>query len=71
MAASIAAAELLTDKWQKFLYWSPFYWAYKGNDAVLTQSATWGQILGYSFIVLLLSVGVYVYLAPKIRKGLE
>lgn len=71
MAAAIAAVELLGDKWQKFFYWIPFYWAYKGNDAVLAQSATWQQISGYSFIVLLLSAGVYIYLAPKIRKGLE
>ncbi|WBW95636.1 ABC transporter permease [Oceanirhabdus sp. W0125-5] len=71
MAASIAAVELLGDKWQKFFYWSPFYWAYKGNDAVLSYSATWEQIIGYSLIVLLISAGVYVYLAPKIIKGLE
>lgn len=71
MAAAIAAVELLGDKWQKFFYWIPFYWAYKGNDAVLSQSATWQQIVGYSFIVLLLSTVAYIYLAPKIRKGLE
>lgn len=71
MAGAIAAIELLSDKWQKFFYWIPFYWAYKGNDAVLSQSATWQQIITYSFIVLLLSAVVYIYLAPKIRKGLE
>lgn len=71
MGAAIAAIELLGDKWQKFFYWIPFYWAYKGNDAVLTMSATWQQIIGYSLIVLLLSAIVFIYLAPKIRKGLE
>lgn len=71
MAAAIAAAELLGDKWQKFFYWIPFYWAYKGNDAVLAGSASWKQILFYSIIVLGISSVVYVYLAPKIRKGLE
>lgn len=71
MAAAIAAVELLGDKWQKLFYWIPFYWAYKGNDAVLTGSATWQQIISYSFIVLLLSAAVFMYLAPKIRKGLE
>lgn len=71
MAGAIAAIELLSDKWQKFFYWIPFYWAYKGNDAVLSQSATWQQIITYSFIVLLISAVVYIYLAPKIRKGLE
>ncbi|MDD2401918.1 MAG: ABC transporter permease [Clostridia bacterium] len=71
MAAAIVAIELLADKWQKFFYWIPFYWAYKGNDVVLSQIATWQQIIGYSCIVLLLSSVVYIYLAPKIRKGLE
>ncbi len=71
MAAAIVAVELLGDKWQKFFYWIPFYWAYKGNDAVLAGGATWQQILLYSVIVLGLSSVVYVYLAPKIRKGLE
>lgn len=71
MAAAIVAVELLGDKWQKLFYWIPFYWAYKGNDAVLAGGATWQQILLYSVIVLGLSGVVYVYLAPKIRKGLE
>ncbi len=71
MAAAIAAIELLGDKWQVFFYWIPFYWSYKGNDAVLAGSATWPQIIGYSLIVLLISAAVYLYLAPKIRKGLE
>jgi ABC-2 type transport system permease protein len=71
LAASIAAAELLSDKWQRFFYWSPFYWAYKGNDAVLSKTSTWEQILLYSTIVLVISIVVYLFLAPKIRKGLE
>jgi ABC-type multidrug transport system permease subunit len=71
LIAGVLAIEMLGDKWQKFFYWNPFYWAYKGNDAVLSQSGTWGQILMYSGIVLALSGVVYLFLAPKIRKGLE
>lgn len=71
LIAAVVAFEMLGDKWQKFFYWNPFYWAYKGNDVVLSQSGTWGQVLLYSGLVLLLSGVVYVYLAPKIRKGLE
>lgn len=71
MAGAIAAAELLSEKWQILLYWIPFYWAYKGNDAVLSYVATWGQIGLYSIIVLVISSVVYAFLAPKIRKGLE
>ncbi len=71
MAASIAGLEILADKWQPLFYWSPFYWAYKGNKAILAYDASWSQVLLYGGIVLLLSGIVYLYLAPKIRKGLE
>lgn len=71
LIAGVLAIEMLGDKWQKFFYWNPFYWAYKGNDIVLSQSGTWTQILMYSAIVLILSGVVYIFLAPRIRKGLE
>ncbi|MGO1470185.1 MAG: ABC transporter permease [Tissierella sp.] len=71
MIAGVLAIELLGDKWQKFLYWNPFYWAYKGNDVILAESGTWGQIFLYSGLVLLLSGLVYIFLAPRIKKGLE
>ncbi|MAT43623.1 MAG: ABC transporter substrate-binding protein [Anaerolineaceae bacterium] len=70
VGAAIAAIELLNQKWQILFYWIPFYWTYKGNDAVLLNSATWPQILLYSGIVLALGLIVYLYLSPKIRKGL-
>lgn len=71
MAAAIAGAELLSEQWQMVLYWVPFYWIYKGNDAVLSYTAQWGQIGLYVLIVVLLSMVVYWRIAPKIRKGLE
>ena len=71
LIAGVLAIEMLGDKWQKFFYWNPFYWAYKGNDVILSQSGTWVQILMYSGIVLILCGLVYIFLAPKIRKGLE
>jgi len=71
LIAGVLAIEILGDKWQKFFYWNPFYWAYKGNDLILSKSGTWGQIFMYSGIVLLLCFIVYFFLAPKIRKGLE
>lgn len=71
LIAGVLAIEMLGDKWQKFFYWNPFYWAYKGNDIILSQSGTWGEIIMYSGIVLVLCGLVYLFLAPKIRKGLE
>jgi ABC-type multidrug transport system permease subunit len=71
LAAGVAAAEFLGDQWQFLAYWIPFYWTYKGNDAILSYSASWPQILIYTAIVLALCAAVYVYLPPKITKGLE
>lgn len=68
---SIAGEELLSDKWQVLFYWIPFYWTYKGNDLVLTNSGSFLDILKYSGIVLGISAAVFLLLAPKIRKGLE
>ena len=70
LALSVAAAELLSEQWQFLAYWLPFYWTYKGNDAILTYSASWPQILSYALIVLALSAVVYYFLAPRIQKGL-
>lgn len=68
---SIAAEELLADKWQPLFYWIPFYWTYKGNDLVLSNRGTWLDILKYSGIVLGIGAVVFLLLAPRIRKGLE
>lgn len=68
---SVAGAELLAEKWQPLFYWNPFYWTYKGNNLVLSDSGTWIDILTYSGLVLGISLLVFMVLAPKIRKGLE
>ncbi|MBN2557421.1 MAG: ABC transporter permease [Clostridia bacterium] len=71
LAGAIAAAEALSEKWQWVAWWVPYYWAYKGNDSVLSQSSTWGQILLYTGIILGMCGLVYLILAPRIRAGLE
>ena len=70
LGAGVAAAELLSEQWQILFYWIPFYWSYKGNDAVLSYSASWPQIISYTVIVLALCGAVYYFLAPKIQRGL-
>lgn len=70
IGAAVAAVELLNEQWQILFYWVPFYWSYRGNDAILSYTATWPQILGYTAIIILLCAGVYYFLAPKIQKGL-
>jgi len=71
LIASIAAIEFMAEKWQPFFWWSPFYWIYKGNDLVLSDIGKWPLLLLYAGIVLVITVAIYFFLAPKIRKGLE
>jgi len=68
---SVAAIELLEDKWQPLFYWIPFYWTYKGNNLILSGTGATMDILKYAGIVLGISMVVFIVLAPKIRKGLE
>lgn len=71
MVASVVGAELVSAKWQWCFYWSPFYWMYKGNDLVLSGTGSWPQLLLYVGLILGITALVYLYLAPRIRKGLE
>ncbi|MEX1375931.1 MAG: ABC transporter permease [Eubacteriales bacterium] len=71
IAGSIAGYELLADKWQWTMYWSPFYWAYKANLLILSKTADWGTVLICTAMVIVLSLGVYFLALPKLRKGLS
>ena len=71
MAGSIAGYELVTGNWKIFFYWSPFYWAYRANDMILSKSGTWPQLILYIGIILAICGAVYALLAPRIRKGLQ
>ncbi|NDL67461.1 ABC transporter permease [Anaerotalea alkaliphila] len=69
--ASVAAVEVMGERWQFLFYWIPFYWVYKGIREVLADSASWGDVLLYAGIVAVIGGVVYAVLAPRIRKGLE
>ena len=71
MIGSVVGYELLSAQWQIALYWSPFYWAYRANDLILSKSGTWPELLLYAGIILAICALVYALLAPKIRKGLQ
>ncbi len=71
IAGSIVGYELLSPNWQWTMYWSPFYWAYKANDIILSKTAEWGIILLCVAAVLVLSIVVYIISIPKIREGLS
>lgn len=71
LGASVAAVELLSDKWQILFYWIPYYWAYKGLDGILSETITWGALGLYAGITFVLGLAVYFVLSPSVRKGLE
>jgi len=71
IGGSIAGYELLADKWQWTMYWSPFYWAYKANTMILSKTADWGTVLLCTAMVIGLSLIVYLVYLPKLRKGLS
>lgn len=71
LAASVAGYELLAEKWQWVLYWSPFYWVYKGTIAIMNGDMTWVQLALTCGIVLVLAGAVFAFTAPRIRRGLE
>jgi len=71
IAGSIVGYELLSPNWQWTMYWSPFYWAYRANDMILSKTAEWGIVLICVAAVLVLSALVYIITIPKIREGLS
>ncbi len=68
---SVFGGMFLSDKWQIILYWSPFYWAYRGMDSLILQTATWGNILLYCAIILAITALVFVALSKRIKRGLN
>jgi len=71
IAGSIAVYEFASENWHWTVYWSPFYWAYKANNLILSKTADWGTVLLSTAMVVGLSLIVYFIALPKIRKGLS
>lgn len=71
LAGSIAGYELVSGGWQVFFFWSPFYWAYKANNMILSQNGTWLELMICIVIILAINAVVYMLMAPRIRKGLQ
>lgn len=71
MIGSVIGYELLSDKWQICLYWSPFYWAYRANDLILSGEGKWPTLLLFVAIILAICAVVYAALGPQIQKKLQ
>ena len=71
LAGSIIGYELLAEKWHPFFYWSPFFWAYRANDLILSQDGNWLQMLLFVGAILAICIVIFILLAPRIHKGLQ
>lgn len=71
LAGSVVGYELVTGGWQAAFWWSPFYWAYRANDIILSKTGDWPQTLLCVGAIIAICAIVYVMLAPKIKKGLQ
>ncbi|SHJ19490.1 ABC-2 type transport system permease protein [Dethiosulfatibacter aminovorans DSM 17477] len=68
---SFAGAIIVPERWQVFLYWSPFYWDFKVLDGILAKSIEWSQTLYFCGLILLTSAAFYLVFRRKIIKGLQ
>ncbi len=71
MAGSVVGYELVNEGWQFFFYWSPFYWAYRANNSILTKTGTLGELLLYVGIIIAICAFVYTLMLPWIKKRLQ
>lgn len=68
---SFAGSIIIPERWQIFLYWSPFYWDFKVLDGILTKSIEWSQVLYFCGLILLTSTAFYLIFRRKIIGGLQ
>jgi len=69
--ASMLGAMFLAPEWHFVLYWSPFYWGYQGMSAILLGEATWGQVVHFNSLILAITALVFLFLRPRIVRGLN
>jgi ABC-2 type transport system permease protein len=71
MIASVLVYELTDPAWHWTVWWSPFYWAYRGITEVIQGTSQWGSTLLYAAIIALISAGVFAFSLKSIRKSLQ
>lgn len=71
ISISIIGALLIPDRFQFFLYWSPYYWSFIGLMDVVTEVASWTEVISYSCIILGLTALFFFGMKNKIVRGLN
>ncbi len=66
---SVFGAMFLDSQWHPFLYWSPFYWAFRSIDQIILQQAVWNDMLLNSLYILLITMMVFALLYKRIKRG--
>lgn len=70
VSASFVVAVAVPERYQVFLYWSPFYWSVRGYMDVIWGAAAWSAVLLKGLWTLLLSGVLLAALSRYIRRGL-
>lgn len=68
---SVFGAIYLRESFHVFLYWSPFYWAYRSISEIILKEAQWGGIFFSMGMILVVAVVLLLFMKKKIRRGLR
>jgi ABC-2 type transport system permease protein len=71
LVVSFAGSLFIPNKWQFFLWWSPFYWMYKAFDGIFNLHAGWGAFGINAGLTLALSLVFLIISSKKIKLGLR
>lgn len=71
LLVSFAGSLFIPNKWQFFLWWSPFYWMYKAFDGVFNTQIGWGDFGINAGLTLMLSLVFLLIAKKRIKLGLR
>ena len=71
MIASVLVYELVDPAWHWTVWWSPYFWAYRGIAEIIQGTSQWGSTLFYAAVITAISTLVFSISLKKIRKSLQ
>lgn len=67
----VLGGSLLPENWQWVVYWVPLYWIYDAAESIFSLTASWGDVVWRSGVLLGLSLVAFLALRGRIAKGLS